>query len=86
MTTTFEAETLAHWITKSLVDADGLPASIDRAVSGSGYLEGAHQTAMLLGKSDVWADVAAILLRDGVLRPEHRRYLPAEPSNADPTA
>jgi hypothetical protein len=76
MTASYEAETLAHWIANSLTDSNGSPAPLADATSGLGYLEGAHQTALLLGKSDVWAEVAQILVRDGVLLPQHRRYVP----------
>lgn len=65
-------DTLTAWITKSLTDGAGQPVSLKQAVSGIGYLEGVHQTCLLLDKSHTWDEVARRLVAAGVLELQGR--------------
>lgn len=56
--TSFEVDTLVAWITRSDV----------------GYMEGVHQTCLLLGRAELWNDVARRLVACGHLTMEQRRW------------
>ncbi|MFE6508348.1 hypothetical protein ACFVDI_14350 [Nocardioides sp. NPDC057767] len=68
------ADTLVGWITKSLTDGAGQPVSLAEAVGGIGYLEGVHQTCLLLNASQTWDEVARRLVEAGVLEMGQRRF------------
>lgn len=68
------ADTLVAWITKSLTDGAGQPVSLAEAVGGIGYLEGVHQTCLLLNASQTWDEVARRLVEAGVLEMRQRRF------------
>lgn len=71
-----DATTLAAWISNSLIDSDGNSgAPLGQTVSGLGYLEGAHQSALLLRGSEFWRLVAVELIERGIIDPsKHGRY------------
>ena len=68
------ADTLVAWITRSLTDGAGQPVSLAEAVGGIGYLEGVHQTCLLLNASQTWDEVARRLVEAGVLDIGQRRF------------
>ncbi|MDF9717637.1 hypothetical protein INN71_02525 [Nocardioides sp. ChNu-153] len=66
-----EAQTLATWIQKS------------GGLSDSSYLEGVHQTCLLLRKTSLWNKVAQILVDRGVLTLDMRRWTSGIAPDAD---